>query len=116
MRTRLDKSCSNKKSSDIYLKSEHMNEFEVFDAKPFVSRLLGMCDLSGFMDKVHEVIPKDQQTKFLEKLEEGKFTLRIMFEYVQHILQMGPIGQRTRKGRSRRNSPKNGGAWIHAVR
>ncbi|XP_022895727.1 signal recognition particle 54 kDa protein 2-like [Olea europaea var. sylvestris] len=93
-----------------------MNEFEVFDAKPFVSRLLGMGDLSGFMDKVHEVIPIDQQTEFLERLKEGKFTLRIMFEYVQHILQMGPIGQkRTRKGRSRRNSPKNGGAWIYVV-
>ncbi|CAA2945091.1 signal recognition particle 54 kDa 2-like [Olea europaea subsp. europaea] len=52
-----------------------------------------MGDLSGFMDKVHEVIPIDQQTEFLEKLKEGKFTLRIMFEYVQHILQMGPIGQ-----------------------
>ncbi|KAL2462795.1 Signal recognition particle 54 kDa protein 3 [Forsythia ovata] len=72
---------------------EHMNEFEVFDAKPFVSRLLGMGDWSGFMDKINEVVPIDQQPKYHEKLKEGKFTLRIMFEFVQNILQMGPIGQ-----------------------
>jgi len=27
---------------------EHMDEFEVFDVKPFVSRLLGMCFLTFF--------------------------------------------------------------------
>ncbi|TVU34931.1 hypothetical protein EJB05_16789 [Eragrostis curvula] len=36
---------------------EHIDEFEVFDVKPFVSRLLGMGDWSGFMDKIHEVVP-----------------------------------------------------------
>ncbi|CAI9105698.1 OLC1v1004682C1 [Oldenlandia corymbosa var. corymbosa] len=30
---------------------EHMDEFQVFDVKPFVSRLLGKGDLSGFMEK-----------------------------------------------------------------
>ncbi|KAL5230131.1 hypothetical protein ABZP36_028907 [Zizania latifolia] len=34
---------------------EHINEFEVFDVKPFVSHLLGMGDWSGFMDNIHEV-------------------------------------------------------------
>ncbi|KAG2729340.1 hypothetical protein I3843_01G241000 [Carya illinoinensis] len=42
---------------------EHMDEFEVFDVKPFVSRLL------------------------------GNFTLRIMYEQFQNILKMGPISQ-----------------------
>ncbi|KAL3736806.1 hypothetical protein ACJRO7_025696 [Eucalyptus globulus] len=72
---------------------EHMDEFEVFDVKPFVSRLLGMGDWSGFMDKIHEVVPKDQQPELLQKLSEGNFTLRIMYEQFQHILKMGPIGQ-----------------------
>ncbi|KAM0057679.1 putative signal-recognition-particle GTPase [Helianthus debilis subsp. tardiflorus] len=54
---------------------EHMDEFEVFDVKPFVSRLLGMGDLSGFMDKIHEVVPMDQQPELLQKLSEGSFTV-----------------------------------------
>ncbi|THG22862.1 hypothetical protein TEA_025559 [Camellia sinensis var. sinensis] len=70
---------------------EHMDEFEVFDVKPFVSRLLVYW--SGFMDKIHEVVPMDQQPELLQKLSEGKFTLRIMYEQFQNILKMGPIGQ-----------------------
>lgn len=38
---------------------ERMDEFEVFDVKPFASRLLGMCDWSGLMDKIHEVVQMD---------------------------------------------------------
>ncbi|RLN23085.1 signal recognition particle 54 kDa protein 2 [Panicum miliaceum] len=72
---------------------EHIDEFEVFDVKPFVSRLLGMGDWSGFMDKIHEVVPTDQQPELLQKLSEGSFTLRLMYEQFQNILKMGPIGQ-----------------------
>ncbi|KAL8151253.1 hypothetical protein V2J09_021061 [Rumex salicifolius] len=72
---------------------EHMDEFETFDVKPFVSRLLGMGDWSGFMDKIQEVVPMDQQPELLQKLSEGNFTLRIMYEQFQNILKMGPIGQ-----------------------
>ncbi|CAO2171631.1 unnamed protein product [Urochloa humidicola] len=72
---------------------EHIDEFKVFDVKPFVSRLLGMGDWSGFMDKIHEVVPTDQQPELLQKLSEGSFTLRLMYEQFQNILKMGPIGQ-----------------------
>ncbi|XP_010049962.2 signal recognition particle 54 kDa protein 2 [Eucalyptus grandis] len=72
---------------------EHMDEFDVFDVKPFVSRLLGMGDWSGFMDKIHEVVPEDQQPELLRKLSEGNITLRIMYEYLQNTQKMGPIGQ-----------------------
>ncbi|KAG6425323.1 hypothetical protein SASPL_115751 [Salvia splendens] len=74
---------------------EHMDEFEIFDVKPFVSRLLGMGDWSGFMDKIQEVVPMDQQPELLQKLSEGNFTLRIMYEQFQNILKMGPIGQKS---------------------
>uniref|UniRef100_A0A804NCQ3 Signal recognition particle 54 kDa protein n=1 Tax=Zea mays TaxID=4577 RepID=A0A804NCQ3_MAIZE len=72
---------------------EHIDDFEVFDVKPFVSRLLGMGDWSGFMDKIHEVIPTDQQPDLLQKLSEGSFSLRLMYEQFQNLLKMGPIGQ-----------------------
>ena len=52
-----------------------------------------MGDWSGFMDKIHEVVPMDQQPELLQKLSEGNFTLRIMYEQFQNILKMGPINQ-----------------------
>lgn len=52
-----------------------------------------MGDWSGFMDKIHEVVPTDQQPELLQKLSEGNFTLRLMYEQFQNILKMGPIGQ-----------------------
>ncbi|KAL3375009.1 hypothetical protein AABB24_006487 [Solanum stoloniferum] len=72
---------------------EHMDEFEVFDVKPFVSRLLGMGDLSGLVNKIQDVVPMDQQPELLQKLSEGHFTLRIMYEQFQNMLKMGPLGQ-----------------------
>ncbi|XP_010482225.1 PREDICTED: signal recognition particle 54 kDa protein 3-like [Camelina sativa] len=70
---------------------EHMDEFQVFDAKPFVCRLLGNGDWSGFVDKLQEVVPKDQQPELLEKLSHGNFILRIMYDQFQNILNMGPL-------------------------
>ncbi|CAN4088522.1 unnamed protein product [Withania somnifera] len=72
---------------------EHMDEFEVFDVKPFVSRLLGMGDLSGLVNKIQDVVSMDQQPELLQKLSEGQFTLRIMYEQFQNMLKMGPLGQ-----------------------
>ncbi|CAM6101942.1 unnamed protein product [Calypogeia fissa] len=82
------------KSPIIFLGTgEHMDEFEPFETKPFVSRLLGRGDWSGFVDKIHEVVPMDQQPELLQKLTEGHFTLRIMYEQFQNILNMGPLSQ-----------------------
>lgn len=52
-----------------------------------------MGDLSGFMDKIHDAVPMDQQPELLQKLSEGTFTLRIMYEQFQNILNMGPLNQ-----------------------
>ncbi|VVB17707.1 unnamed protein product [Arabis nemorensis] len=65
---------------------EHMDEFEVFEAKPFVSRLLGMGDLSGLVDKLQAVVPKEQQTTLVENLSQGNFTLRIMYDQFQSLM------------------------------
>ncbi|KAI8558956.1 hypothetical protein RHMOL_Rhmol04G0136600 [Rhododendron molle] len=79
---------------------EHVHEFEVFNVKPFVKRLLGMGGLSGFIDRIQDDVPMDQQAEHMQKqaehmqkLLEGNFTLRIMYEQYQSILKMGPLGQ-----------------------
>ena len=70
---------------------EHIDEFEPFDAKPFVSRLLGLGDWSGFMDKIADVMPMDSQPELLDKLEKGQFTMRILYEQFANIQKMGPM-------------------------
>ncbi|KAJ4798920.1 Signal recognition particle 54 kDa protein [Rhynchospora pubera] len=72
---------------------EHMDEFEVFDVEPFVRRLLGMRDWSGFMDRMHEFVPTNEQTELVQKLSEGTFTFRLMYEQLQRLMKMGPAGQ-----------------------
>ncbi|TXG50350.1 hypothetical protein EZV62_022874 [Acer yangbiense] len=57
---------------------EHIDEFEVFDVKPFVSRLLDI--LMSFVQ-----LP--------QKLFEGNLTLRMMYEKFQKILKRDSIGQ-----------------------
>lgn len=54
---------------------------------------LGKSDLSGLVRRIHEVVPKDQQPELLQRLSEGNFTPRIMYEQFQYIISMGPIGQ-----------------------
>ncbi|XVE89195.1 hypothetical protein DITRI_Ditri19aG0131000 [Diplodiscus trichospermus] len=78
------------KSPAIFIGTgEHMDEFEVFNVKPFVSRLLGMGDWTGFMDKIHEVVPMDQQPELLQKLSEGNFTFKNYVRAISEHTQNG---------------------------
>ncbi|KAG0589363.1 hypothetical protein KC19_1G015900 [Ceratodon purpureus] len=81
------------KSPVIFLGTgEHMDEFEAFEAKGFVSRLLGVGDLSGLMDRIQEAVPLDQQFETGKKLQEGNLTLRSWCELNQISIQtMGPV-------------------------
>ncbi|MCL7029920.1 hypothetical protein MKW94_014263 [Papaver nudicaule] len=82
------------KSPVIFLGTgERMDDFEIFDVKPFVSRLLGIGDWSGFLEKIHDVVPMDHQSELLQKVSKGKFTLRTMQEQYQSMLNMGPMNQ-----------------------
>lgn len=71
---------------------EHIDEFEPFKVKPFVSKLLGMGDLEGLIDKVNE-LKLDENEELLEKLKHGEFTLRDMYEQFTNIMKMGPFNQ-----------------------
>ncbi len=72
---------------------EHIDEFEKFHCKSFVSRLLGFGDWMGFMDKIQEVIPDSKQPEMMERLEKGVFSMRILYEQYANIMKMGPMSQ-----------------------
>lgn len=52
-----------------------------------------MGDLSGLMNKIKENVPMDQQPDLMQKISQGNFTFRIMYELIQYMLQMGPLSE-----------------------
>lgn len=71
---------------------EHIDDLEPFKTKPFISKLLGMGDIEGLMDKVKE-LDLDDNEELIEKIKHGQFTLRDMYEQFQNIMKMGPFSQ-----------------------
>lgn len=71
---------------------EHIDEFEQFKVKPFISKLLGMGDIEGLIDKVNE-LKLDDNEELIEKLKHGEFTIRDMYEQLTNIMKMGPFNQ-----------------------
>ena len=72
---------------------EHMDEFEPFEAESFVSRLLGLGDFKGLMNKITDVIPEEAQEEMMEKLSQGSFPLRFLYDQFTNIQEMGPMSQ-----------------------
>jgi len=71
---------------------EHIDDLESFRTKPFVSKLLGLGDIEGLIDKVNE-LKLDDNDELIEKIKHGQFTLRDMYEQFQNIMNMGPFSQ-----------------------
>ncbi len=64
---------------------EHIDEFETFEARSFVSRLLGLGDWSGFMVKVQDIMPEEQSEALMEKMVSGQFSFRLLKEQFLNI-------------------------------
>lgn len=70
-----------------------MDEFQAFEPKTFVSRLLGKGDVGGLMDMIQDAIPEDRQPEMLQNIAKGDFSFRMLKEQFQSILKMGPMSQ-----------------------
>ena len=71
---------------------EKIEDLEPFDPPRFTSRLLGMGDLQGLIEKVREAevkVPEKKAKAFLS----GKFTLADMHEQFEAMRSMGPISR-----------------------
>ncbi|CAG8573808.1 5025_t:CDS:10 [Paraglomus brasilianum] len=71
---------------------EHIHDLERFSARPFVSKMLGMGDISGLMETVQD-LKLDQNKNLMKNLEQGIFTIRDMYEQFQNISKMGPLSK-----------------------
>ncbi|ORM39336.1 Signal recognition particle 54 kDa protein [Babesia sp. Xinjiang] len=72
---------------------EHFDDFEKFDAKSFVSRLLGMGDIGGLINTIQEVVKMGNNQEMVDRISAGKFTIRDMYDQFQNLLKMGPLGK-----------------------
>lgn len=68
---------------------EKSSDLESFNPQSFISRILGMGDLEGLLEKVQSAMDKDSQKKMKDKLEKGDFDLR---DFQEQIKSMSGIG------------------------
>lgn len=67
---------------------EKLDDFESFDAKKFVGRLLGFPDLESLIEKVKEI--SEQENLKPEMLEE-KFTIKMFYDQLKAAKKLGPL-------------------------
>ena len=72
---------------------EHMDAFEEFETKAFVSRLLGKGDIKGLTKKLEEVMPEEKQQEFMDQMQKGNFTMRFFRGFLEQVGSMGPLSQ-----------------------
>jgi signal recognition particle subunit SRP54 len=72
---------------------EHFDDFESFDASSFIRRILGMGDISKLFESVKSVVNIEDQRGMIEKLKEGKFTIRDLQSQFKSILNLGSLNQ-----------------------
>ena len=69
---------------------EHMDDFEILNAKKFLSRLLGLGDLETLLEAFQETeITEEEAEESMNRLMSGKFNLKDMYEIWEKFAQPG---------------------------
>ncbi len=71
---------------------EKADDFEQYDPKRFVSRLIGYGDLQSLMEKAEEV-KSPELMKSAENMMSGKYSLQDFYGQIESIKKMGPLKQ-----------------------
>ncbi len=72
---------------------EKIEDLERFDPPRFISGLLGMGDLESLLEKAQDAIDAEQAEVLAKKVMSGKFTLHEMYEQIDMLKGMGPMGK-----------------------
>eukprot|EP00055_Hartaetosiga_balthica_P009281 m.36554 g.36554 ORF g.36554 m.36554 type:complete len:531 (-) comp6683_c1_seq1:95-1687(-) len=72
---------------------EHIDDLEQFKTRSFVSKLLGMGDMQGLIERVNEMELEESSGRMMDRIRSGIFTMRDMYEQFMNIQKLGPIGQ-----------------------
>jgi signal recognition particle subunit SRP54 len=72
---------------------EKINELETFNPSAFISRLLGLGDLEGLLEKVQSAVDEKSQKKLKKRLEKGEFNLRDLQQQLQSMKSIGSLSK-----------------------
>ncbi|MGC9309997.1 MAG: signal recognition particle receptor subunit alpha [Candidatus Nanoarchaeia archaeon] len=70
---------------------EKLHEIEQFNPQQFISRMLGMGDLQGLLEKVRSATSKEQEKRIQSRLEQGKFSLIDLHSQLDSMNQLGSM-------------------------
>ncbi len=70
---------------------ERFDDLDPFNAKSFVSKLLGFGDMRGLMEEMKSITDEKSQEEMRERMSKGKFTLRDMYKQFQSVMKLGPM-------------------------
>jgi signal recognition particle subunit SRP54 len=72
---------------------EKVDDFEQFNPKGFVGRLLGMGDIEALLEKAKEAITEEEAKDIEKKLLKGEFNLIDLYNQMEAMTKMGPLGK-----------------------
>jgi len=72
---------------------ESLEAMEQFDPGRLASRILGMGDMIGLIEKAEAAFEQESAAKQAEKLMAGDFSLEDFADQLRQLRKMGPIGQ-----------------------
>lgn len=72
---------------------EGMDAIEVYDPDRIASRILGMGDILGLIEKAEAAFDEDIAREQAERMMSGEFTLQDFADQLRQVRRMGPIGQ-----------------------
>ena len=72
---------------------EKLDALEAFQPERLASRILGMGDVLGLIEKAEAAFDEQQAQKQAERLSNGEFTLEDLAEIMRSTKKMGPMSQ-----------------------
>ncbi|MFP4497723.1 MAG: signal recognition particle protein [Vulcanimicrobiota bacterium] len=72
---------------------EKLNALELFYPDRMVSRILGMGDVLGLIEKAESAFDQEQAEKFEKKLRKAQFTLEDFLEQMDQVSKMGSLDE-----------------------
>ncbi len=72
---------------------ESLKELETYDPSRLSSRILGMGDVIGLIERAEEAVDEDTARQQAERMLSGEFTLEDFAEQLRQLRKMGPIGK-----------------------
>ncbi|MFO8035816.1 MAG: signal recognition particle protein [Anaerolineales bacterium] len=72
---------------------ESLKELETYDPSRLSSRILGMGDVIGLIERAEEAVDEEMARQQAERMLSGEFTLEDFAKQLKQLRKMGPIGK-----------------------